>query len=112
MAHVEPQKMTPASAKATVKVRYIGLVQNAVGLASEDVELASGARVRDLLGLLQQKHGDNFRYSVLSADGGLRPTSRVLIGDEDSRELQGLDTVIQPGSGVAIVVLVYPAEGG
>ncbi|MBI2916798.1 MAG: MoaD/ThiS family protein [Chloroflexi bacterium] len=113
MSQTQPQNLdTSVPAAMPVKVRYIGLVQNAVGLSSEEVQLPAGARVRDLLAALQDKHGDSFRYSVLSSDGGLRPTSRVLIGDEDSRDLQGMDTPIEPGSGVAIVVLVYPAEGG
>jgi len=113
MTEVRSEGAKPAiQAGEKVKVRYIGLVQNAVGTPAEEVELPSGARVSDLLSLLQDKHGDSFRYSVLSPDGQLRPTSRVLIGDQDIRELQGMDTVIQPGTGVAIVVLVYPAEGG
>ncbi len=111
MASVQqPQKASPT--KAPVKVRYIGLVQNAVGTPSEEVSLTTGAKVSDLLAALQEKHGDNFRYSVLTPDGGLRPTCRVLVGDTDTRDLQGMDTLIEPGTGIAIVVLVYPAEGG
>ncbi len=98
--------------KSAVKVSYVGLVQNVVGTSCEMVELTGSTRAGDLLALLEHRHGESFRYSVLRSDGQLRSTCRVLIGDQDIRRLKGMDTIIEPGSGVAIVVMVYPVEGG
>ena len=94
------------------RVRYVGLVRNAVGRGEEEIELPAEAQVKELLALLQQEHGDELRYSLLRPDGELRSTCHILVGDQDIDELQGLDTLVPPNGEVAVVVLVYPAEGG
>lgn len=95
-----------------VKVSYMGLVRNTVGLPEEVVALPDGARVRDLLAILQKKHGDDFRYSLFSPNGQLRSMSRVFIGEREIGELEGMDTPLEPDSGVSILMLVYATEGG
>ena len=94
-----------------VKVRYLGLVQNAIGVKEEDITVPNGASVGELLRALLVKHGDGFRYSVLRTDGALRPPARVLVDGLDIKDLDGLDTKVTE-KGVAIVVIVDPLEGG
>ncbi len=95
-----------------VKVRYMGLVRNTTGIPEEEVALPDGYRVGGLLALLQQRHGDSFRYSLFSPNGQLRPMAKVFIGEQEIGQMEGLDTQLGPGTEVSILVVVHPSEGG
>ena len=95
-----------------MKVRYMGLVRNTVGIPEEEVALPDSSRVGELLALLQQRHDDSFRYSLFSPNGQLRPMVRVFIGEEEIGEMEGLDTPLGPGTEVSILVAVHPSAGG
>lgn len=95
-----------------VKVSYFGLVQNAVGLREEELQLPAGSSIRGMLEALGERHGNTFRYGVLTSDGKLRPTTRVLLNGRDVEELGGLDTRLKGSAEVSITVVVYPVEGG
>ncbi len=95
-----------------VKVRYMGLLRNTAGIPVEEVALPDGSGVGELLALLQQKHDDNFRYSLFSSNGQLRPMARVFIGEQEIGEMEGLNTPLGSESEVSILVMVHPSAGG
>ena len=95
-----------------VRVSYLGLVQNVLGRQEDEVLLRDGASVRELLHLLEEKHGDAFRHTVLSSDDELRSPAAVLVNELYIGELDGLDTTLTSEAEVSIVVVVYPMEGG
>ena len=53
----------------SVRVRYIGLVQNILGNRQEDLPIGADTTVRKLLLLLAEKHGVHFRNSVMRTSG-------------------------------------------
>jgi MoaD family protein len=95
-----------------VHVSYLGLVRNVIGQREEDIEIAPGSTVGELLVQLSEKHGDPFRASVFRSRGELRATALVCINDRDITELQGFDTKLKSGEKLSVVVGVYPPEGG
>ena len=95
-----------------VKVRYMGLVRNTVGIPEEEVALPDSSRVGELLTQLQQRHGDSFQYSLFSSNGQLRPMARVFIGEQEIGDMEGLDTPLRPGTEVSILLVVHPSAGG
>ena len=95
-----------------LRVRYYGLARNAVGLGEDTLQLTAGSTVRQLLDQLVALNGDQFRHSVVTVDGRLRPTAHVLLGDTDIADLDGLETVLEATDTVTIMVIVYPVEGG
>lgn len=95
-----------------VRVVYVGLVRNSLGINEEEVELPPGSCVRDLLSLLVERHGADLRHSLFSTSGELSPLAEVLIGDQSIEELNGLDTTVDVQSKVHILVLAHPMAGG
>lgn len=95
-----------------VKVRYMGLARNTTGIPGEEVVLPEGSTVRDLLVLLQQRHGDNFTYSLFTPGGQLRPLTRVYVDEQEIEQLKGLDSLLGPEPEVSILIEVYPSGGG
>ena len=97
-------------AARTVRVRYLGLVRNVLGVVEEGVELPEGARVRELVDALSERHGEAFTDVVLRADGRLRPAVHLFIEGQDDESL-GLDAQL-PGDYVVMMVEVFPIQGG
>ncbi len=95
-----------------MKVAYMGLLRNTLGISEEEIELPPGSRVSDLLSLLEQKHGEDFRYSIFTNTGQLRPLVKMFIGDRTIDDLQGLETRIDSEGGVYILLLDHSLGGG
>jgi molybdopterin converting factor small subunit len=95
-----------------VRVSYLGLIRNLLGKREEGVTVPPGAVVRDLLAQLADRHGDPFRKSLFKHTGELRALVQVCVDDRDIDELRGLDTPLERGERVSVVVGVYPPEGG
>ena len=96
----------------TVKIRYIGLVQNVVGNRQEELSLQTDTTVRQLLMMLVEKHGIHFRLSVLRTSGELRPTVTIHVGNRNIKELEGLDTPLVPDSEMTVIITGHPDPGG
>lgn len=95
-----------------VKVHYVGLVRNTVGISGEEIAMRDGSRIRDLLALLRKKHGDSFQYSLFTSDDQLRPMAKVFIEEQEIEQMDGLDTPLGPGAEVSILLTVHPSAGG
>jgi len=95
-----------------IHISYLGLVRNVIGCREEELEIAVGTTVGELLSKLAEKHGDPFRMSVFRESGELRSTALVCVNDRDIEQLQGFETRLGSGEKVSVVVGVYPPEGG
>lgn len=95
-----------------MKVAYMGLLRNALGIGEEEVELPSGSRVSDLLSLLEKRHGEAFRNSVFAGSSKLRPLVRIFVGERSIDDLDGTNTRLEPGDGVYVLLLDHSLGGG
>ena len=95
-----------------VHISYLGLVRNVIGCREEEIEVAPGITVGELLARLIEKHGDPFRASVFRSAKELRATTLVCVNDCDIAQLQGFETRLERGEKLSVVVGVYPPEGG
>jgi molybdopterin converting factor small subunit len=100
------------SANNLIRVSYLGLVRNVIGCREEEVEVAPGITVGELLARLIEKHGDPFRASVFRSAKELRSTTLICVNDCDIAQLQGFETRLERGENLSVVVGVYPPEGG
>ena len=65
-----------------VQVIYTTLLQHAVGLASEEVEVPNSLTVGQLLEILSQTHGEPFNKLVLARQGELSGSILICVGNE------------------------------
>lgn len=97
----------------TIKITYVGYLSQVLGRKGEEVSVAAGATVSDLLGQLGQKHGEAFNSLVFIENGRLlEPWTRVLLDEKDIRELESLETKLRPGIEVCIMGLFEIPAGG
>lgn len=95
-----------------VRVSYRWLLQNIVGQSSEEIETEKDTTVRDLLGMIAGRHGDDVRVALLNSEGKLRPTARILVDKRNIDSLDGFETIIPVASEISVEVMAYPPEGG
>ncbi len=79
----------------------------AAGTPAETLELAGPCPARDVVPLLAERHGDPLRRLLLDADGRVRPTILVFVGDEQVVPEQ--DVTLRDGD---TVTLMTPLAGG
>jgi molybdopterin converting factor small subunit len=95
-----------------IRVSYLGLLRNVVGDGEETLRATPDTTVGQLIDRLAERHGEALRQSLFRRDGRLRTFAQVCVDDRDIDDLQGLDTRLDAGEEVSLVVGVYPAEGG
>ncbi len=96
----------------SIVIRYVGLIRNTLSKQEETVEIKGGATLRDLLALLTERYGDDFRTLVFGADGRLRSTTNLLLDGADAAEAGGLDASLEGVAKLSILALVHPPAGG
>ncbi len=96
----------------SLKVRYMGLAKNVVGKNEEEVAIPGGAKVRDLLEILVERHGEDLKTILFSAQGTVRSTASVLVGGQDVRGKDGLDTRLDGVQEASLMIVVNSIMGG
>ncbi|MEM1203399.1 MAG: ubiquitin-like small modifier protein 1 [Acidobacteriota bacterium] len=82
------------------------------GLTGGQAEVeVDGATVGDVLKTLGARY-EGFGERVLDAGGGVRPFVNVYLGDQNIRQLEGLDTPVQDGQALHIVPAVAGGSQG
>ena len=95
-----------------VKVIYHGLIKNKVDSHEDVIYISNGATVKELLYLLVERYGKEFRASLLASDWQLLPTTMIHLNDHDINEIDGLNTKLQDGSELCVTVMSYIIRGG
>ncbi|MBC7130874.1 MoaD family protein [Candidatus Bathyarchaeota archaeon] len=91
-----------------VKVEYIGHIRQLIGSGKEDeVDLPEGACLADLLTLLADKYGENFRKAVYEPGGAdVTPNFMVLVNGYLINQLNGVKTKLKHGDHVVLTSVV------
>ncbi len=90
-----------------VTIIYTTQLRAALGLASESVELPTGASIAVLLDFLAGRHGEAFRTLVLGSDGQILPSILLAVNDQ-----QILDPANQPLASGDEVMILSAISGG
>ena len=86
----------------------MGHVRHIVGVQkAEQIELETGAQVRDLLHVLADRHGDKFRQAVFeTGEEDLKSNFIMTINGVLLNQLQGLRSPLRDGDLVVIMPIV------
>jgi molybdopterin converting factor small subunit len=94
-----------------VRVLYFGPIQALARAPEDEVTLAPGATVRELVAELCARHGAAFREALLWPDGAPLPTVEILLDGSHIDHRAGMDTPIEDDGRVHVVIMP-PAFGG
>ena len=96
-----------------VKVIYYGLPFKAIlDSQEEEIDIPDNATVRQVLQLLADRHGNEFRKSILTSDWQLHPITTIQVNGRNIDEIEGLNTKLANNSEVSITVMISTIDGG
>jgi MoaD family protein len=92
-----------------VKVQYFASIRELVGLREEMLEVKEKTTVLDVLEVLAKNHGEQLKEYVFdSQTGNPRSNLQFLVNEDSITSLNGLCTVLEDNSSLAII----PPVGG
>jgi molybdopterin converting factor small subunit len=97
-----------------VKINFYGLIKDVVDKRSDEVELPTEASVGDLLQLLAKNYGDRFRNRVLTKEGQLQRTVKIVVNNQqlDSAQLNSSLASNKDSPSAEVTVLIFPPVFG
>ena len=95
-----------------VRVLYFGLVRNIVKEAEENISLPAGSKVRDLVEILCQKHGEALRDALFTVEGTLTANTILLLDGTNVHYSRGLDTEIGADQSLHVLLTTTALAGG
>lgn len=98
--------------RTKVRVLYFGLVRNVVKEGEEEIELPAGSKVRDLLDLLCEKHGEALRDALFTVERTLTANTMLLLDGTNVLYSQGLDTIIGDDQSMHVLLTTTALAGG
>jgi len=91
-----------------VKVRFFTRLREITNKREDEIAVVDDTTVGNLLKLLEEKYGSEFRDYVRNKRGDFRDNLQYLINGKNARSLQGFGTGLKEGDTMAII----PPVGG
>lgn len=91
-----------------VTVEYLGHIKTIIGVEqAEKLELKDDASVGDLLFLLAEKHGENFKKAIYEPSGlDLKSNFILTVNGLLLNQLNGIETKLKDGDRVVLMPIV------
>ena len=91
-----------------VKIRFFTRLREITRKREEEVEVAEGTTLEELLKMLEERYGQSFKGYVRDHRGNFRQSLQYLVNGRNVRFLQGFETVLNMDDALAII----PPVGG
>jgi len=92
-----------------VTVEYFASVRELINLREEVIEIPSGTTVKQLLGILAEKHGNDLKRYLFDEAGNPRSHLQFIIDEQPLLKTDGLSTVLKNSS---VFAIIPPVGGG
>jgi len=92
-----------------VKVRFFTRLREITNKREEEMEVKNGATVKNLLEILEEKYGSEFRDYIRNKRGKYRTNLQYLINGKNVTLLQEFDTKLKEDD---IMAIIPPVGGG
>ncbi len=83
-----------------VEIKFLARFRDITGERSVKIEY--NGNFSDLLNILTQKYGNEFKDALLNKDGELRDYMKILVNGEDFQTFGGLDTQVEDEDEIVI----------
>jgi len=91
-----------------VEVKFFTSLREITGKKVDEIQLQNAITVDELLTLLSEKYGKNFREYIYNKKGDMQGFLSVLVNGKNINIMQGFDTKLQEND----VVAILPPVGG
>ncbi|MCJ7721179.1 MoaD family protein [Candidatus Bathyarchaeota archaeon] len=91
-----------------VEVKFFTSLREITGKKVDEIQLQNTVTVNELVTLLSEKYGKNFREYIYNKKGDVQEFLSFLVNGKNINIMQGFDTKLQEGN----VVAILPPIGG
>jgi len=91
-----------------VEVKFFTSLREITGKKVDEIQLQNTITVNELVTLLSEKYGKNFREYIYNKKGDVQEFLSFLVNGKNINIMQGFDTKLQEGN----VVAILPPIGG
>ena len=92
-----------------VEVKFFTSLREITGKKVDEIQLQNTVTVNELVTLLSEKYGKNFREYIYNKKGDVQEFLSFLVNGKNINIMQGFDTKLQEGN---VVVILPPIGGG
>lgn len=96
----------------SVTVSYFGAIRTLVPRQDETVALCAGSTVRAVLEAIAARHGAAITEALIGPDGDLLPNTLLMLDGSNVLHRQGLETIVESGAALRVVLLPAFTGGG
>jgi len=98
--------MTVQSQSVVVHVKLLGFLKRWSGPAQLDLEIRAGSTMRDLIYLLTERLGDEFRQAILDWHGNLHGGVELILNGQEIPSRRISEIVVWDESDLVIVPII------
>ena len=91
-----------------VEVKFFTSLREITGKKVDEIQLQNTVTINELVTLLSEKYGKNFREYIYNKKGDVQEFLSFLVNGKNINIMQGFDTKLQEGN----VVAILPPIGG
>ena len=91
-----------------VEVKFFTSLREITGKKVDEIQLQNTVTVNELVTLLSERYGKNFREYIYNKKGDVQEFLSFLVNGKNINIMQGFDTKLQEGN----VVAILPPIGG
>ena len=91
-----------------VEVKFFTSLREITGKKTEEIQIQEKTTVKDILTILSEKYGKNFREYIYSKNGKVQGFLSFLVNGKNINAVEGFETKLRKGDTVAIL----PPVGG
>jgi len=92
-----------------VEVKFFTSLREITGKKADEIQLQTVITVEELLNLLSEKYGKNFREYIYNKKGKVQDFLSFLVNGRNINVLKGFDTELKQGD---IIAIIPPVGGG
>jgi molybdopterin synthase sulfur carrier subunit len=92
-----------------VEVKFFTRLREITGKKIEIIQLQKSITINELITLLAEKYGKNFREYIYGKKGKVQDFLSFIVNGKNINKMQGFDTKLQEGD---VIAIVPPVGGG
>lgn len=109
---LEIEKDSEVMNTVTCNIEYVGSIRQLTGSRTDLLHLRIGTTIREIIGVLSEKYGNNFEKRMLTVDDTLRSNVLIFLNGREVSYQDDLSSITIVKETQSRIITLVPAEEG
>lgn len=109
---LEIEKDSEVMNTVTCNIEYVGSIRQLTGSRTDLLHLRIGTTIREIIGVLSEKYGNNFEKRMLTVDDTLRANVLIFLNGREVSYQDDLSSITIVKETQSRIITLVPAEEG